>query len=98
MPRLTKRTSEPEPEPVPQTDAFVGRALDTEYKKKNEEMAETLALDQKVQFWDEGWRYGIVDALPAADEPKYGKVRILHSITGRVWVDGRDVRPIKEKS
>ena len=93
MARMTKRKTEPEPvEPVAQTDAIVGRELVDMYRHQNEEAADKLAVGQAVQFYDSGWRYGHVDALPESDEPKYGKVRIVHPTTGRVWVEARDVR------
>ena len=97
MGRMTKRTKEPESEPQPQTDAVVGRELQVHYQHENEEMADTLTEGEVVQYYDSGWRVGTVETLPAADEKKYGQVRIVHAQTGRVWVAGRDVRKIKRE-
>jgi hypothetical protein len=90
---MTKRTKEP---PPPQTDAFVGRDLLSDYKRENEEMVDTLVEGETVQYYSEGWRVGKVEMLPDADEVKYGQVRILHAQTGRVWVPGRDVKKIQK--
>jgi guanyl-specific ribonuclease Sa len=72
----------------------VGRDLQALYQRQNEEVADTLSEGEAVQYWDDGLRYGTVEKLPAADEKRYGDVRILHAQTGRVWVAGRDVRRI----
>jgi hypothetical protein len=90
--KLTKREK---PEPLPQTDAVVGRELLGDQKRESEEMADTLTEGETVQYYDSGWRVGKVDALPESDELRYGQVRIVHAQTGRVWVAGRDVRKIK---
>lgn len=91
MPRLAKRTK---PEPPANDDATVGRALQQNYKKQNEENADTLHEGDAVNYYDEGWRYGKIEKLPEADEPRYGQVRVVHQMTGRVWVEARDVFPI----
>ena len=91
MARMTRRTQEPE---QPQTDAVVGRDLQARYQRQNEAMVDTLSEGEAVQYFDCGWRYGTVEKLPAADEKRYGEVRIVHAQTGRVWVAGRDVRRI----
>jgi hypothetical protein len=93
MAKMTKRTTEQDPEP--KKDAFVGRELGVENRKQNEEMADSLVLGQPCQFYADGWRYGHVDQLPASDEKKYGQVRILHPTTGPIWVAGRDVRKLE---
>lgn len=94
MARLSKRMK---PEPVPQTDAFVGRELQEHEQKQSEEQADKLTEGEDVQYWDDGWRYGKVEKLPDADEPKYGQVRVVHQITGRVWVAARDVKPMTQE-
>ena len=91
MERLSKRTK---PEPLPQTDAFVGRDLLDQHRRENETAADLLVEGQAVTYYDDGWRYGHVETLPAADEKKYGQVRILHAQTGRVWIEARDIRRI----
>jgi hypothetical protein len=93
MAKMTKRTTEQDPEP--KKDAFVGRELGVENRKQNEEVADTLTVGEGVQFYSEGWRYGTVDTLPAADEKRYGQIRIRHPTTGAVWVAGRDVRKLE---
>jgi hypothetical protein len=94
MARLSKRTK---PEPVPQTDAVVGRDLIEHYRKQSEEQADKLTEGEACQYWDDGWRYGHIEKLPDADEPKYGQVRIVHQVTGRVWVPARDVKPMNQE-
>jgi hypothetical protein len=59
-------------------------------------MVDTLTEGEAVTYYDDGWRYGHIESVPAADEKKYGQVRIVHAQTGRVWVAGRDVRKMKE--
>jgi hypothetical protein len=97
MARLSKRT-QPEPEPVPQTDAVVGRELQEQRRRENEAAADLLTEGEAVQYYDDGWRYGTVEKLPDADEPKYGQVRIVHAQTGRVWIEARDVKKIEKSS
>ena len=93
MPRLTKRVVKEEP--PPRTDANVGRELQEFYRHQNEAVADKLTVGEGVEYWDDGWRYGKVDKLPESDEARYGQVRIMHQITGTVWVDGRDIKPLK---
>jgi len=93
MARMTRRTQEPQ---EPQTDAVVGRDLQARYQRQNEAMVDTLTEGEAVTYYDDGWRYGHIESVPAADEKKYGQVRIVHAQTGRVWVAGRDVRKMKE--
>jgi len=76
------------------TNATVGRALQEMYRRLNEAMADRLTEGQPVQYYDEGWRFGHVEKLPESDENRYGQVRIVHQATGRVWVDGRDIKPL----
>ena len=90
---MTRRTQEPQ---EPQTDAVVGRDLQARYQRQNEAMVDTLTEGEAVTYYDDGWRYGHIESVPAADEKKYGQVRIVHAQTGRVWVAGRDVRKMKE--
>lgn len=94
MGRMTNRTKRIKEPPPPQTDAVVGRDLQAKWQHESEEMVDTLAEGESVQYYNDGWRVGTVDSLPAADEKRYGSVRILHAQTGRVWVAGRDVRRI----
>jgi hypothetical protein len=91
MARMTKRTAEPKPE-EPQTDVVVGRELLEARRRESEEMADTLSEGEAVTYYDDGWRYGHVEKLPASDEKRYGEVRIMHQSTGRIWVAARDVR------
>jgi hypothetical protein len=76
-------------------DVTVGRDLLQDYRRQSEAVVDTLVEGQGVQFYDNGWRYGTVDSLPAADEKRYGQVRILHPTTGTIWIAGRDVRPLE---
>jgi hypothetical protein len=94
---MTKRTKEVEP-PAPQTDAVVGRELLEAYRHQNEEQADKLTEGMAVQYYDDGWRYGKVDegGLPAADEKRYGQVRVKRPTTGTVWVEARDVKPLEQ--
>ena len=94
MARLAKRVTK-KAEPEPQTDAVVGRELQKHYQAQNEGIADQLEVGMMVQYFDEGWRYGKVEKLPESDESRYGEVRIEHQITGRVWVDAREVKPPK---
>lgn len=94
MARLNKRNK---PEPLPQTDANVGREIQRDNKEKNEQQTDRLQVGQHVQYWDEGWRYGTVDKLPLADETRYGEVRIRHNITGTVWIEGADIKPLDQE-
>src|SRR5260370_34732807 len=89
MPRLSKRTK---PEPPPRTDAFVGRGLKDQDQKQDEENADILTEGQFVQYFQDGWRYGQIDRVPVADEPKYGQVQVNHAMTGRIWVHDRAVK------
>lgn len=100
---LKKRTAEKSEKPLrvddpssqsKMDDVTVGRDLLEAQRRENEAMADTLVEGQPVQFYDSGWRYGHIDKVPEADEPKYGQVRIIHAQTGRVWVAARDVRKI----
>jgi len=92
MARMTKR--ETPKEEAPQTDAVVGRELLDARRLESEAVADTLTEGETVQYYDDGWRVGKVEKLPAADEPRYGQVRIVHQSTGRIWVEARDVRRI----
>ena len=97
MARLSKReTPKPEVSELPQTDAVVGRDLREEKRRKNEEAADAWEghEGQPCQYYDDGWRYGHVEKVPASDEPRYGEIRVVHAQTGRAWVDARDVRGI----
>jgi hypothetical protein len=91
MGRMTRRTKA---EPVAQTDAVVGRDIIDGYQKQNEAAADLLTEGEAVQYFHDGWRYGKIETLPAADEPRYGEVRILHALTGRLWVAARNIRRI----
>jgi hypothetical protein len=95
MPRLSKRKAAPEPETTPQTDAVVGRDIIEQHQRESEAAADLLTEGEAVTYYNEGWRYGHVETLPASDEPKYGQVRIIHQTTGRVWIAARDVRRLK---
>jgi hypothetical protein len=75
-------------------DASAGRELKEHYRHLNESMADQLHVGQQVQFHLEGWRFGIVSALPLADEKKYGQVRIEHKSDHHYWIDGRDIKPL----
>lgn len=94
MARLVKR--EAPTEEAPQTDAVVGRELQEQQRRENEEAADSFegAEGLGVQFYDDGWRYGRVDKVPISDEKRYGEVRIKHAQTGNVWVPARDVRRV----
>jgi hypothetical protein len=88
------RTKKSKPEPEPRTDVVVGRGLLERYRRQSEEMADRLEVGQAVQYFDDGWRYGTVETLPDADHQKYGSVRLVHAATGRIWVAGRDIKPL----
>jgi hypothetical protein len=75
-------------------DMDIGRDLMEKTRRQNEMMTDQLQIGQTVQYYAEGWRIGNIDRLPIADEKRYGEVRVVHKMTGTVWVDGRDVRPL----
>lgn len=74
--------------------ASIGREVIKQEKAENIVAVAGFAVDEPVQYYDCGWRYGFVRELPIKGLNK-GRARVEHAVTGRkVWVDGTGLKKI----
>lgn len=53
-----------------------------------------MTVGEAVQYYKDGWRYGIVKHIPVRGK-KLGEIQITHPMTGEVWIPAADVRELK---
>ena len=70
------------------TQADKGRAIIKETKTANVSAVQGFEIDEPVQYYDSGWRYGHIRELPMRGLNR-GRARVENSVTHRkTWVDG----------
>lgn len=75
--------------------ATIGREVIKQEKAENLVAVEGFDIDEPVQYFDDGWRYGFIRELPIKGLNK-GCARVEHSVTGRkVWVDGTSLKKLE---
>ena len=68
--------------------AEIGRELQKEQKEQNIESVSGFEVNEPVQYYDEGWRYGRIRELPIKGINR-GRARVENPVTlKKVWVDG----------
>lgn len=88
MPRRKKQQKK-----VSQADK--GREILKETKEANVAAVQGYAIDEPVQYYDGGWRYGHVRELPVRGLHR-GWARVEHPLTHRkVWVNGTSLRKLE---
>jgi hypothetical protein len=75
--------------------ATIGREVLKEQKEENIVAVSGFEVDEGVQYYDEGWRFGHIRLLPIKGLNR-GRARVEHPVTGRkVWVDGTGLKKME---
>jgi hypothetical protein len=75
--------------------ASIGREVIKQEKAENIVAVSGFEIDEAVQYYDDGWRYGHIRELPTKGVNR-GRARVEHPVTHRkVWVDGGELKKME---
>lgn len=79
------------------TLSSLGRDVIKQEKAENLTAVSGFNVDEAVQYYSDGWRYGFVRELPVRGLNR-GRARVEHSVSGRkTWVDGTGLRKVENR-
>lgn len=74
--------------------ATLGREVIQQEKEENLVAVSGFEIDEPVQYYHEGWRFGHIRELPSRGKHG-GHARVEHSVTGKkVWVGGTGLKKL----
>lgn len=76
----------------------IGREVIKQEKADNLGAVAGFDIDEPVQYYSDGWRYGFIRELPARGLNR-GRARVEHSVSGKkTWVEGTGLKKMVVES